>query len=53
MKEAQTEIPLRITLYRVPPGVKFALQKGKSDAKGNAELLPPTRTDPTSLSFDF
>ena len=49
----QIEIPLRITLYRVPPGVRFALQKGKADAKGNAELLPPSRTDATSLSFDF
>lgn len=49
----QTEILLRITLYRVPPGVRFALQKGKSDAKGNAELVPPSRTDATSLSFDF
>src|SRR5205814_1406233 len=36
-----------------PTGVRFALQKGKSDAKGNAELLAPTRSDPTSLSFDF
>ncbi len=49
----QTEIPLRITLYRVPPGVRFALQKGKSDAKGNAALVPPSRSDATSLSFDF
>lgn len=47
------ELPLRITLYRVPPGVQFALQKGKSDAKGNAELIPPTRTAANSLSFDF
>jgi len=44
---------LRITLYRVPPGVRFALQKGKSDAHGNAELVAPTRIDPTSISFDF
>jgi len=49
----EVEIPLRITLYRVPPGVRFAVQKGRSDAKGNAELLPPSRIDATSLSFDF
>ena len=53
VKDTEIESPLRITLYRVPPGVRFALQKGKSDAKGNAELLAPTRSDPTSLSFDF
>ena len=53
VKDTEIEIPLRITLYRVPPGVRFALQKGKSDAKGNAELVAPTRSDPTSLSFDF
>ena len=47
------ELPLRITLHRVPPGVRFALQKGKSDARGNSELVPPTRIDPDSLSFDF
>ncbi|PYO46940.1 MAG: hypothetical protein DMD72_11355 [Gemmatimonadetes bacterium] len=53
MKQNEVEIPLRITLYRVPPGVRFALQKGKSDAKGNAELVPPSRMDATSLSFFF
>lgn len=53
MKRGEVEIPLRITLYRVPPGVKFALQKGKSGAEHKAQLLPPTRSDPTSISFDF
>lgn len=53
MKSNEVEIPLRITLYRVPPGVRFALQKGKSGAKGNALLVSPTRVDPTSISFDF
>jgi hypothetical protein len=53
MKDSEVEIPLRITLYRVPPGVRFAVQKGKSDANGNAQLLPPSRSDATSLSFDF
>ena len=53
MQKKEFEIPLRITLYRVPPGVKFALQKGKSGAAHNEELVPPTRIDPTSISFDF
>jgi len=51
--EVTAELPLRITLHRVPAGVQFALQKGKSDAEGNAELVPPTRTEADSLSFDF
>lgn len=53
MKKNEVEIGLRITLYRVPPGVRFALQKGKSGAKVHPELVPPTRIDPTSISFDF
>ena len=53
MIRKEFEIPLRITLYRVPPGVKFALQKGKSGAAHTEELIPPTRVDPTSISFDF
>lgn len=53
MKKGEVEIPLRITLYRVPPGVRFALQNGKSGAAHEYELVPPTRIDPTSISFDF
>ncbi len=53
MTKSEVEIPLRITLYRVPPGVRFALQKGKSGAAAHPELVPPSRSDPTSLSFDF
>lgn len=53
MKRGEVEILLRITLYRVPPGVKFALQKGKSGAAHKEQLLPPTRVDPASISFDF
>lgn len=53
MQKKEFDIPLRITLYRVPPGVKFALQKGKSGAEHKEELVPPTRIDPTSISFDF
>ena len=48
-----TELPLRITLRRVPPGVAFALQRGKSGVHGNVELVQPTRRDLDSLSFDF
>ena len=40
MKNKELEIPLRITLYRVPPGVRFAVQKGRSDANGNAGRGP-------------
>ena len=48
-----TELPLRITLHRAPPGVAFALQRGKSGMHGNVELVQPTRRDFDSLSFDF
>src|SRR3954466_5704339 len=53
VKGGEVSIPLRITLHRVLSGVPFALQKGKSDANGDAELVPPTRTDGNSISFDF
>ena len=53
MNRGEVEIPLRITLYRIPPGVKFALQKGKSGAAHREELISPTRVDPASISFDF
>ncbi len=49
----QIEVPLRIVLRRPPPGVKFALQKGKSSAAGDAELVRPTRTTADSIAFDF
>ena len=53
MNRKEAEIPLRITLYRVPPGVRFALQKGKAGASTTVEFIPPTRIDPASISFDF
>ena len=53
MANDQVEIPLRITLRRVPPGVAFALQRGKSGVHGGVELVQPTRRDLDSLSFDF
>ena len=53
MNRKEVEIPLRITLYRVPPGVRFALQKGRAGATAKVELIPPTRVDPASISFDF
>ena len=40
-------------LRRPPPGVKFAIQKGKSNAAGDAKLVPPTRTTTDSIAFDF
>lgn len=53
MAGRELTIPLRITLHHVPPGVRFALQKGKADAKGNAELVAPTHATSESLKFDF
>ena len=47
------ELPLRIVLRRPPPGVMFALQKGKSNAAGDAQLIPPNRTTGDSQVFDF
>jgi hypothetical protein len=52
-KDGEIEIPLRITLHRVPPGVRFAMQKGKGGAQGHPELVAPSRTSPDSISFDF
>jgi hypothetical protein len=53
VKDNEVEIPLRITLHRVPAGVKFALQRGKAGAVGQPELIPPTRAGADSISFDF
>jgi len=49
----QNEIPLRITLHRVPAGVAFALQRGESGVHGDVQLVQPARRDFDSLSFDF
>jgi hypothetical protein len=53
MKNTEIEIPLRITLHRVPAGVRFAMQRGKTSANGHPELMQPTRTGADSISFDF
>jgi hypothetical protein len=53
VKEAEREVPLRIVVRRPPSGVSFALQRGKSDANGNANLLAPSKSSDDSLSFDF
>lgn len=53
IKEGERALPLRIVVRRPPPGVSFALQKGKSDANGNADLLAPGKSSGDSLSFDF
>ncbi|MEK6371422.1 MAG: DUF5990 family protein [Acidobacteriota bacterium] len=41
------ELALRIVVADPPPGVTFALQRGKS------ELVPPTRSTPKELVFDL
>jgi uncharacterized protein DUF5990 len=41
------EIALRLTVVGIPPGVAFAMQRGKF------ELLPPTRATGDTLVFDF
>lgn len=42
-----TELPIRIAVLHVPPGVTFAIQRGKH------ELLPPSRSKVGSLIFDL
>jgi hypothetical protein len=42
-----TELVIRITVLRVPPGVTFAIQRGKH------ELLAPSRSKDGSLIFDL
>lgn len=41
------ELPIRITVLRVPPGVAFAIQQGKHD------LLLPSQSKDGSLIFDL
>jgi hypothetical protein len=41
------ELPIRIVVLRVPPGVTFAIQRGKH------ELLPPSRSKHDTLIFDL
>jgi hypothetical protein len=41
------EIALRLTVVHTPPGVAFAVQRGKF------ELLPPTQATSDTLVFDF
>ncbi len=41
------EVPIRIILVQPPNGVRFAVQRGKDD------LLPPSHTDDTTITFDF
>jgi hypothetical protein len=50
---AQIELPLRIVLRRPPPGVMFAVQKGKANSAGEAELTAPSRVTEVSMVFDF
>ena len=41
------EVPIRIILVDPPKGVTFCVQRGK------AELLPPSHSDDTTITFDF
>jgi hypothetical protein len=41
------ELPIRVTVLRPPPGVTFAVQRGKD------ELLPPSKVSAESLIFDL
>lgn len=41
------EIPIRIVVLRPPPGITFAIQRGKD------ELLPPSQANGESLIFDL
>ena len=43
----EREIPLRVTVLRTPPDVRFAMQRGKS------ERLAPTRCGAATLTFDL
>ena len=43
----EREIPIRITVVRPPPGVAFAVQRGR------AELLPPREAGTGEIRFDF
>jgi len=41
------EVPVRITVLRPPPGVTFAVQRGKD------ELLPPSKVSAEALTFEL
>lgn len=41
------ELPIRVTVIEPPPGVSFAMQRGKD------ELLPPSKVGTQSLVFDL
>ena len=41
------ELPIRVTVIGPPPGVTFAMQRGKD------ELLPPSKVSGESLLFDL
>ena len=47
MPKTETYLPLRITLVNPPPGVLFAVQRGK------AELETPSLSNGDNLSFEF
>ena len=43
----ERELPIRITVVRPPPGVAFAVQRGRY------ELLAPREAEPGAICFDF
>lgn len=45
--EMEHELPIRVTVLRAPPGVTFAMQRGK------AELLPASGVNVESFVFDL
>ena len=54
MPAHELEIPLRIVLLAPPAGVRFAVQKGESTAKGHVELVAAQTADGIGdLAFDF
>lgn len=46
-RPAEREVPIRVTLVRPPPGVAFAVQRGRH------ELLPPSVAGAGEICFDF
>jgi hypothetical protein len=47
MSTETPEIPLRIIVLKPPPGVRFAVQRGRD------ELVPPVEASPERLVFDL
>ncbi|MFL5540188.1 MAG: DUF5990 family protein, partial [Longimicrobiaceae bacterium] len=46
-KAPERELPLRIVVLNPPPGVRFAVQRGRH------ELLPPAHASAETLTFEL